>query len=59
MSQQAAKRRRKQAANGYGHVGPMDRPNYKKRSKEAAAKHLANLIAKERRMSAGKNKKKN
>jgi hypothetical protein len=56
MSQQAAKRRRAQAKNGYGHMSPQDRPHYKHRN--LVNLHLA--IERERikaaRMAAAKKK---
>lgn len=45
-----AKRKRRQAANGYKHLGPMKRPHYLKRDAETSAKRLQRLIATERRM---------
>jgi len=38
-------------------MSPQERPHYKKRSKEASAAHLADLIARERRIQQGKRKK--
>jgi hypothetical protein len=55
---QQAKARRRQAASGFLNMAPQDRPHYKKRSKEASAQHLADLIARERRIQQGKGKKK-
>lgn len=45
-----AKRRRRQAANNYAHLPPRLRPNFKKRSAEASARHLARVLATERRI---------
>jgi hypothetical protein len=53
---QQAKARRRQAANGYAHLCPRQRPHYKMRSKEASAAHLARVIATEQRMKQGKRK---
>lgn len=50
MSQKAAIRRRKQAANGYAHLHQSQRPKYKKISAEKSAARLAKRIATERRM---------
>lgn len=36
-----AKRRRRQAKQNYNHLAPRQRPNFKQRSAEAAAKHNA------------------
>ena len=58
MSQQAAKRRRSQAANGYRHMAPLRRPHYMKVSNEKSARRLAQRIAVERRMQNNKGKKK-
>jgi oligoendopeptidase F len=35
-----ARRRRKQAANNYAHMAPMDRPRYRKVVKKNAGKRL-------------------
>lgn len=56
MSIATAKRRRKQAANGYTHLARIGRPVYKKKSKEKSARRLAQLIATERRIKQGKKK---
>ena len=53
-----AKRRRKQAANGFKHLDKKSRPIYKKRSKEASAARLARLIAEERARTVRKGMKK-
>lgn len=45
-----SKRRRRQAANGFKHLGKKVRPNYKKRDAETSAKRLARIIATERRL---------
>ena len=58
MSQQAAKRRRTQAAMGYTHMSPTARPHYKKRSAATLAARLAKSIETERRMQQTKGKKK-
>lgn len=52
-----AKRRRREAANGYAHLPPRLRPNFKKRSAEASARHQARVLATERRISQGGKKK--
>lgn len=43
-----AKRRRRQARNGYRHLAPLVRPHYKKTSEDKQARRLAQLIAGER-----------
>jgi hypothetical protein len=43
-----AKRRRKQARNGYRHMGPMVRPRYKVRDASTAARR-ERLVAERRR----------
>lgn len=48
MSQQAAKRRRTQSRNGYKHLAPRDRPNYKK----TAEFNIHQAIDRERRKAA-------
>jgi len=53
---QQAKRRRRQAAMGFTHLAPDQRPIYKKRSKEASAAHLARIIETQRRIQQGKKK---
>lgn len=55
---QQAKRRRRQAAMGFTHLAPHQRPHYKKRSKEASAQHLAMVIAKEQRIRMAAKKQK-
>lgn len=57
MSQQAAKRRRKQAAGGYKNFSPMLRPHYKKRSASAAQRKLEALIKRENEMRMRSKKK--
>ena len=51
-------RRLRQAMNGFKHLAPRQRPNYKKRSSEAAAAHNARMIQREneRRMRKGAKK---
>ena len=56
MSQKAAIRRRKQAANNFMHMAPLDRPHYTKVSAAKSARKLAAKIEKERRMQQGKRK---
>lgn len=51
-----AKRRRRQAAMGFTHLAPKQRPHYKKLSAETSARRLADRIATERRMAQGKRK---
>lgn len=41
-------RRHKQALNGFKHLAPRQRPNYKRRDTAAAAKHEAELRRRER-----------
>lgn len=53
-----AKRRRRQASNGYIHVARIGRPIIRKKSILRLQRHLADVIARERQMSAGKSKKK-
>lgn len=56
---QQAKARRRQAANGFAHLAPRQRPHYKRRSQQASAEHLAAVLEKERRIRmAGKGGKK-
>lgn len=50
---QAAKRRRRQAANEYRHLSEQRRPKYHRTDKETAEKRLARAIATERRIKAG------
>lgn len=58
MSQQAAKRRRSQARNGYGHLCPMQRPGYKSHSNSSVAESIAAERRKAARMAAASSKKK-
>lgn len=58
MSQQAAKRRRTQASNGYKHLAPQQRPHYSKRDVKTLAKRLERILANERAMQKGKGKPK-
>lgn len=51
-------RRYKQALNGFKHLTPRQRPNYKKRTVEASARHAAKVIATENRIRQGSKKKK-
>ena len=51
-------RRRREAANNFAHLLPRQRPNFKKRSAEASARHQARVLATERRIQQGKGKKK-
>lgn len=53
----ASGRRHKQALNHYRHLDKRSRPKYKQRDAAASARHLANVIAKERRIQQGKRKK--
>lgn len=53
----ASGRRYKQAIAGFKHLAPRQRPNYKKRDADAAAKHLQRLIATERRIAQSSKKK--
>lgn len=48
--QKAAMRRRKQAANNYAHMAPLDRPHYTKISVAKSARKMAAKIEKERRI---------
>lgn len=51
-------RRHKQALNGFAHLAPRQRPNYKLRDAATSAARLRKQIENERRMSQGKGKKK-
>lgn len=53
-----ARRKRKQAANGYRHLSPMKRPRYKKRSVETSEKRLREVITKQKMISSRKGQKK-
>lgn len=57
MTQKAAIRRRRQHANGFAHLPPGQRPNFKKRDALTAAARLRRQIETERRMSGGGKKK--
>lgn len=48
-----ARRRRVQARNGYKHLPPLARPKYKRRDKEASARHLQRVIEKARKIATG------
>lgn len=54
---QTAKRKRRQAANGYRHMAPLRRPKYKKVSAEKADNNLMRLIAREKERANRKKKK--
>jgi len=54
----ASGRRQRQAANGFAHLAPRQRPNYKKRDAATSAARLRRQIDTERRMSQNKGKKK-
>lgn len=43
-----AKRRRRQAKQKFNHLAPKQRPHYKIRAADVAARHLARTIAAER-----------
>lgn len=49
-------RRAKQAKNGFAHLTPRQRPNYKRRDAAASQRHQAKLLATERRIQQGKKK---
>lgn len=51
-----ANRRRRQAVNGYRHLGPLVRPVYKKKSLQKSQRRLAQVIEMERRMQQNKGK---
>lgn len=53
----AAGRRQRQAKNGYSHLAPRQRPNYKRRDLAASQKHQAKVLATERRIIQGRKKK--
>lgn len=42
-----AKRRRRQAANGYNHIAKLGRPIYKKTDSSTASRKLAAMVARE------------
>lgn len=50
-------RRQRQAKNGFAHLSPRQRPNYRKRDAATSAARLQRQIANERRMAQGKKKK--
>lgn len=52
-----AKRRRKQARNGYRHLPPMRRPHYHTLTLEKSQRRLADKIAKEERIRQKKRKR--
>lgn len=58
MSQVAAKRRRRQHANGFGHIHEQARPKYSKCSAETSSKRLQARIEKEKAMQQRKGTKK-
>lgn len=49
-------RRAKQAKNGFAHLTPRQRPNYKQRDAASSQRHQARLIATERRIQQGRKK---
>lgn len=52
-----AKRRRKQACNGYGHMAPLRRPTFVRSDPETSTRRLAKqLLETERRIRQGKGK---
>jgi hypothetical protein len=51
-------RRRRQAANGFAHLAPRQRPNYKKRDSATAAAHNARVLQRERDRNTRKGAKK-
>lgn len=59
MSQVAARRRRKQAANAFAHLDEKSRPKYKKKAATALQRRLQQQIEKERTMQQRKGAKKN
>lgn len=52
----ASGRRQRQAKNNYNHWAPRQRPNYKKRDKEAASRHNAAVLRREREREQRKKK---
>lgn len=54
----ASSRRQRQAKNNFNHLAPKQRPNYKKRDAEAAARHQADLLRRERERAGRKSVKK-
>jgi len=57
MSQQAAKRARRNAANGYGNLPPQKRPHFKKTNASVAHAKLMEQVRKERERIQRKGKK--
>lgn len=53
-----AKRRRRQAANGYKHLSPLRRPIYHKPDIAKQSRRLRDRIEREKRMAANRGKKK-
>jgi len=53
-----ARRRRKQAVNGYKHMAPMRRPHYKVRSKDTASRREAFMRERRLMMEARKGQRK-
>lgn len=58
MSQQAAKRRRAQARNGYSHLAKLGRPVYSKKNHGTVHDSVERERRKAARMAAAKRKKK-
>lgn len=54
----AAGRRQRQAKNGFNHLTPRQRPNYKMRDAATSARHLEKLRVTEQRIKQGSKKKK-
>lgn len=54
----ASGRRYKQALNGFSHLAPRQRPNYKRRDSAAAAKHEMELRQRAKERAARKGAKK-
>lgn len=52
----ASGRRQRQAKNGFAHLAPRQRPNYKKRDIAASILHEQRLRATENRIRQGKKK---
>jgi hypothetical protein len=50
-------RRRRQAANGFAHLAPRQRPNYKRRDLATSQRHEARLRETENRIRMGKSRK--
>lgn len=51
-------RRQRQAKNGFKHLAPRQRPNYKVRDVQASMRHEAKLRATENRIRQGSKKRK-